>query len=222
MRGGRSRRKTVAFLIAATVLVVVASALLLRSRGWSRAGIVSATDGVKRLAARMAGYLPGAGTAATNPGVALTPAQRRLVAEYSPVRPINETKRVKDLERNRVAGSNSGDTVRAGGSATLPVATGATSTPAVVSEPATTKCGKPKPPQPTDAASVAGKPIIWPAINITAAIGDRQSKWIARVNGRLVSVGDTIDDAVVVAISTQRVTLRYNGQQRDFFMGAGR
>jgi hypothetical protein len=206
----------------AAALVVVAGALLVRSREWNGAGISSAADGVKRFFTRMAGYLPGAGATATNSGVALTAAQRRLVAEYSPARPINETKRVKELERNRVAGSSSGDTVRAGGTVAPPVATGATSIPAVVSEPAATTSGKSKPPRLTVAAPVAGNPIVWPAINITATIGDRQSKWLARVNGRLVTVGDTVDDAVVVAISARRVTLTYNGQQRDFVIGAGR
>jgi len=223
VRAGRRHRTTVALLlVVGAVLVAVAGAFFVRGREWNRAGIASATDGVKRFFTRMAGYLPGTGATATNQGVVLTPAQQRLVAEYSPVRPINETKRVKELERSRVAEPNPDDRARVGGAAIRPVAMGVTSTPAVVSEPAAATTEKSRTSRPPVAAPVAEKPFVWPAINVTAAIGDRQSKWIARVNGRLVTVGDTIDGALVVAISTQRVTLACNGQQRDFFMGAGR
>jgi hypothetical protein len=223
-RGGRSHRKTVGFLLLA-IIVAASLAGVFFALGRERSGAVCASvvKDVKTTLRRMAARLPGTDAAtASNHSVARTPAQQRLVEEYSPIRPINEARRVKELEHNRVAGERPTGTTGAVAVAAMPVAAGATSTPMVLPKPAATRSGTSSPSQPPIAAPVSEKPFVWPAIRITATIGDQHGKWFARINGRLVTVGDTVDGAVVVAISDQCVTLRYNGQQRDYGIGAGR
>ena len=220
----RGRRRpplaVVVCLIAGVALVVVVGVVLALWHARERTWLSSAADGIRHVFLRMV-YRPDA--TATNDSVTLTPAQLRLAAEYSPIRPINEAKRVIGLELDHVAVQNTDDTVRADGSATGPTIAGATSTPTVVgsaSAPAASR--KSKPVRSALAEPAAKKPFVWPTIKVTAAIGDRSSNWVASVNGRLVTVGDTVDGAVVVAISSRCVTLACEGQQRDFYIGSRR
>ncbi|MEI8243926.1 MAG: hypothetical protein WCI17_11705 [bacterium] len=216
-------------LVAGVLLLVVlaAAAYFLVGREFKKAG-GSDGAGVRQALGKLASFLPGRTTVAVSNGVPLTAAQQRMVAELSPARPIHEARRVSGLESARVAGGETNAAavaVPVAATAAVPVAVAAPPPAAVPAPVATTPAGKVKPARGTGAASAtpAEKPFVWPGVRITAAIGGQQAKWIALINGRLVSVGDSVDGVSVVAISAQRVTLAAgNGQQRDFYVGAGR
>jgi hypothetical protein len=219
-------------LVAGVLLLVVlaAAAYFLVGREFKKAG-GSDGSGVRQALGKLASFLPGRTTVAVSNGVPLTAAQQRMVAELSPARPIHEARRVSGLESARVAGGETNAAavaVPVAATAAVPVAVAAPPPAAVAAPAATTPAGKVKPARGTGTAGAASaipaeKPFVWPEVRITAAIGDQQSKWFARINGRLVSVGDSVDGMSVVAISAQRVTLAAgNGQQRDFYVGAGR
>jgi len=214
---GRSRRMTIRFLIVAGAMVAAVGLFLARGQAGKGGEISAAKDGALRFLTRMAAALPGTGASATNGVAARTPTQQRLAAEYSPIRPINETKRVKELERNRVAGPNPDSATSAVISAAEPVATNVTPPATVVPAPAAAGSGKAKPLRQAGAVLTENKMPDWPAIKVTATIGDQHARWFARVNGHLVTTGDTINGAAVVAISWQSVTMKFNGQQRDFY-----
>jgi len=61
--------------------------------------------------------------------------------------------------------------------------------------------------------------VAWPTIKLTAIIGGPHIRSFARVNGKLVTLGDTVESMPVAAISTQGVTLICKGQHRDFYVG---
>lgn len=211
----RGNSKPFMLAVVLVVLLVTGGAMYL-GHGNVGAGFGEAKKGVLTLAAR---YLPGPGVVTTNAAVALTPAQQRLVSDYSPVKPINEAKRVKAVAGSRVEGQEAIEPGQAMTSAVAVVA----AAPAMAATPGAPAAVTPVVASPAAVApSDAVKSSNWPAIKITAVIAGQNARSFARVNNRLVSVGDTVDSMNVLAISTQRVTLAWNGQQRDFYVGTGR
>jgi len=103
--------------------------------------------------------------------------------------------------------------------------------PAPAPEPAPPPAFEPDPapePQPPAAAAApapvpaapavqpAPKPEIeWPAVSFsgTAAGGDQK---LAVINGRMLSIGETLDDITVLQIGTNKVLLEYRGEKQLF------
>ncbi len=223
MTEDRGRGKPLLLAVVLLCLLVAGGALYLGNGNVGAgfgAGFGAAKKGVLTLAAR---YLPGQGAVTTNPAVALTPAQQRLVSEYSPAKPINEAKRVKAIAGSRVDGQDASEPVQTMTSAVAVVAGRTVPAPAMAATPGAPAAVTPVVASPAAAAPAdAVKYSNWPAIKITAVIGGQNARSFARVNNRLVSVGDTVDSMNVLAISSQRVTLAWNGQQRDFYVGNSR
>jgi len=219
---GRSNGRN--FLVVVAMLVIVVTGVLLFiGNGNMGAGFDVVRKKVLQLAAP---YLPGKGAVATNSTVALTPLQQKLVSDYSPAKPINEAKRVKAIAGSRVGSTEDGDTNSAAIAAAVPVTSVIPLQPPPAPEVSTESRRPPAPetgkPGVSAAATKPVKPTIWPAIKISAAIAPQNAKAFARVNGRLVSVGDIVDTMTVTAINSQYVTLSCNGQQRDFYVGTNR
>ena len=63
--------------------------------------------------------------------------------------------------------------------------------------------------------------VVWPKVEVTAIIGHAQGHYFARVNHRLVTVGDTIRGMTVVGISAQSVKFAQGGAEREFPVGGG-
>lgn len=175
------------------LLLVVVLLLAATGGAYFLMGSGPKADAVKKFFAQLGAVVPGMGKSATTNAVVLTDAQRKFVAEYSPVKPINEAKRVKNLAHNRVAGQDDEATNVASPSAAA-----------------------------TNTAATADKATNWPEIKVTAAIGGANSKWFARINGQLVRVGDKVDGATVTLIAADHVTMGFSGEQRNFHVGGAR
>jgi hypothetical protein len=233
--GGATGDRKVSCLVVAVLLLVVGAvaAFFMLGRDLKGLGAGSGEPGEqKKLLARLVASLPGAkapGDIMLTNGVRISAAQQRLVSEYSPAKPINEARRVREVERGRALGQEADPAtgappvavtapVPAAGSPTAPAGSPpvASTMPSMGSRTAT-------PPRVAPAGAGVEKPFVWPDVKITAIIGGaQQGKWLARINGKLVSVGETIDGVNVVAISAQSVTLAANGQQRELPVGSGR
>ncbi len=215
----RGNSKPFMLAVVLVVLLLTGGAIYL-GHGNVGAGFGEAKKGVLKLAAR---YLPGPGAVTTNVAVALTPTQQQLVSDYSPAKPINEAKRVKAVAGSRVEGQEAIEPAQVMTSDVAVVAGRTVPAPAMAATPGAPAAVTPVVASPAAAVpSAAVKPSNWPAIKITAVIAGQNARSFARVNNRLVSVGDTVDSMNVLAISTQRVTLAWNGQQRDFYVGTAR
>ena len=210
----RVRRKVSArelFLMAVLVLIVAAIALVLTGRA-------PKVEDVTPLFARLVAMVPRLTSAAPTNTVVLTPTQRKIVSEYSPVVPINETKRVKELVHNRVAAPDADN-------ATNPVVA-VSNTPPVVTPPSPLPVEKPltvkeKPPA-AAAIRTAERVIVWPDLQVSAVIGGANAKWFALINGQTKWVGEKIENATVISISTDHVTLEFSGEQRNYTVGTRR
>lgn len=206
-------------------LWLVAGLLLLAAAGvcWGITRGGGAFAEVKQFAARAMAAIPGLNLAAfsTTNRVELTAAQQKAVAEYSPVKAINETKRVKALARERVTGAEAD---AADSHAPVVAATPSNALPAPVATPPPVPVATAKPPATAVATAVVARTRAepWPEIQVTATIGGANTKWYARINGQLVKVGDPVDRARVTEISADCVTLELNGEQRSFHAGARR
>ena len=226
--GESPRDKKVSYLVVGVLLlaVVAAGAYLMLGRDLKSAHGAVGPGAGKSFFSRLAAYLPGKGTAATNDG-------QRTASEYSPIVPINEAKRVKSVVRDRVG---AGQQEPEGATNTVAVTPVAPVLPAVPAATSTTVAvagtgtapAKPNPAGrlpgtgPAGAGTAVEKPFVWPDLKVTAAIGDRQGKWFARINGRLLTVGDTAEGTTVVAISAQRVIMGYGELQHEYYVGSGR
>ncbi len=142
------------------------------------------------------------------------------------VRSLQDFCAVKVLGPSRGEGGEARAVPRAAVAATVPTAAApAVGAPAGGAETPAVQPVRPANPSATVAAlsnPVAGteKPFVWPAIKITAVIGNPQTKSFARINGRLVSQGDKLDSLTVVAIVPQCVTLAAStGERRNFYVG---
>lgn len=222
---GRQSGKNV-LLAVVLLVIVVTGVLLLIGQGNMRAGVAVARKNITKLATQ---YLPGMGAGKTNQTMNLTPAQQKFVADYSPAIPIKEAKRVKAVAGSRVRDQGDGEATNAE-SVAVATADAGPSTPAQSAATPAAAPDEPRRSQPTEVgapvaaaakptAAAMAKPVVWPAIKITAVIAGQHSKSFARINGRLVSIGDTFDNMTVVAISPQYVTMSSNGQERDFYVG---
>lgn len=207
------RRVTIVLVCLLLLTIAVVGVHLYFGRDMKATGGLAVLDSAKQFVVRLTAPQPGREGTATNSSLHLTPGQQRIVAEYSPARQIQEAKRAKELARARAAGQ-----VEDGASNAAP------SAPAVPA-PASASVLEPGP-HAAAGKLTASRPDaeksfpIWPDARISGIIGSPQSRWVARINGHLVSVGDTFDGVKVTAIATQRVTLSYGGQERDFFVGA--
>lgn len=156
-------------------------------------------------------------TGGTNAIGSLSAAQRRITAEYSPIRPIHEAKRVQALAGARgVAGSLPADA-----GTNRPVATGnATGAEISVVSPQASAAATNAPPQvPRATRAVKPAPVTlpaWPQVRVTALLGSERGRVVARINGSLVTLGDTVDGLKVVELTPQSVTLEMWGQKRSF------
>ena len=218
-----------ALLLLALLLSAAAGAFFLTR--YCRFGLPDVKPLWTRLVAVLPGMGTGAGTAASTNGVVLTPAQRQVVLEYSPLKPINDVKRVKALARSRVEGQDDEETNQVGTAATAkavaaPASPAGAPVPAPASAAQPASVSNPPPAHPaTPSATATSKPAgsaAWPEFQITAAIGGLNSKWYARINGQLVKVGDKVDGATVTAIAPDLITLDFNGEQRSFHVGGRR
>ena len=57
--------------------------------------------------------------------------------------------------------------------------------------------------------------MLWPPVRVSAVIAMTGRRSFARINGRLLSDGDTIDGATIVAVSAHSVTLDFEGERRE-------
>jgi len=194
-------------LLAIVAFAVLAGERLTRGMAWRHTVVPPVEAGARRILSKTARILHIFRAAVTNDSVSLTPAQLRIATEHSPFRPISEARRVEELERRRVEETGvTGVESRAQG-----VVASSRDTPA-----------------PVDAGTdrtvrtAVEKPKVWPPIRVTAIIGDRHSNGYIRVNGRLLTTGDSIDGVVVTAISNRSVTLSCGGRSRVFYAGDGR
>ena len=209
------------------LLLVVVLLLAAAGGAYFLMGSGPKADAAKKLFAQLVALVPGMGSAATTNAVVLTDAQRKIVADYSPAKPINEAKRVKNLVRNRVADQDD-EATNAAAVTGAPREGGATSNAsAAASKPAATAHKKPSHPSAsaaaaTNTAAAAEKANNWPEIKVTASIGGANSKWFARINGQLVRVGDKIDGATVSSIAADHVTMDFGGETRNFHVGGSR
>jgi len=218
--GGELRSgKKALFLVVALLLAATAGAFVLRGH------VPEGKERVRQIIARLAAILPGMGSVATTNAAALTPTQRQWVSDYSPARPINDARRVKELVHNREAGQDSDVTTNTSAAAVPTATVAAASNPPTGSEPAPVASGQlqpSRPPVPATHAPEKKKTDIWPEIRVTAIIGGANSKWIALINKQLVKAGDRVDGATVVVITADHVTMACNGEERDFLVGARR
>jgi hypothetical protein len=53
-------------------------------------------------------------------------------------------------------------------------------------------------------------------VRVTALLGSERGRVVARINGSLVTLGDTVDGMKVAALSPESVTLEMWGQKRTF------
>lgn len=71
-------------------------------------------------------------------------------------------------------------------------------------------------------AGVDAEPVgIWTNVHVTAIIGDANGHFFARINRRLVKVGDTVSGLTVVSISSQKVKVARGSEVREFQVGGG-
>lgn len=203
-RSGRRWRRAgiVAALLAAVAVSGLAGERVTRGMAWRRTMVPSVAAGVKRVAMKVADVLHVFRAAVTNDDVSLSPTQLRIAAEYSPIGPISEAKRAESLERDRVVAGGTVIEARVQ-AAVAPAAELAADT------------GR-------NVHATAEKAVVWPPVRITAIIGDRRSNGYIRINGRLLTTGDSIDGVVVTAISNRSVTLTCGGRSRVFYVGDGR
>lgn len=75
--------------------------------------------------------------------------------------------------------------------------------------------------KPRAAASVAVPAGTWTNVQVTAIIGDAKGRFFARVNRRLVTVGDIVGSMTVVAISSEKVRFAQGGEEREYHVGGG-
>ena len=164
-------------------------------------------------------FLPFAGT---NTTLTVSTVQRRIVS----ARAINETKRVEGMAGDRLIGENPSTD-----SATKPATPTAGTTGAVVSvhAPLSDRTAPTVTNSPATASRTARgvkPPIVlppaWPPVCVTALLGSEHGRVVARINGSLVSLGDTVDGMKVVALSPRSVTLDLWGQRREFFVNGPR
>ena len=194
-------------LLAAVAIAALAGERFTRERAWRQTVAPSVDAGARRILSRTASILHIFRTVVTNDSVSLTPTQLRIATEHSPFRPVSEARRVGDLERRRVEETGSaGVESRAQG-----VVASSNGAPTLAND----GTGR-------TIHAVAEKPATWPPIRVTAIIGDRRSNGYIRVNGRLLTTGDTIDGVVVTAISNRSVTLSCGGRSRVFYAGDGK
>lgn len=156
-------------------------------------------------------------TGGTNAIGSLSAAQRRIATDYSPIRAINEAKRVKSLAGARAAVASLPADAGTNHLAGTGNATGAVL--AVVSPQAPGAATNAPPPVPRATRTIKPAPVMlptWPHVRVTALLGSERGKVVARINGSLVTLGDTVDGMKVVALSPQSVTLEMWGQKRTF------
>lgn len=135
-----------------------------------------------------AGRAPGA------PGVG-APAATRAATQYSPAVPVREARRVAAAVSNRVE-RDAADTAAA-----APAVTAAAKTNAV--------------PAARTVAAASRPPAVWPPMHVSAVATMAGRRSFARINGRLLSAGDTIDGVTVVHVSASGVTLAFGGERRE-------
>ncbi len=197
-------------LLAIVAFAVLAGERLTRGMAWRHTVVPPVEAGARRILSKTARILHIFRAAVTNDSVSLTPAQLRIATEHSPFRPVSEARRVEDLERRRV------------------VETGATGVESRAQEVVASPSIVTPAPVPADAGTdrtirtVVGKPMAWPPIRVSAIIGDRHSNGYIRVNGRLLTTGDSIDGVVVTVISNRSATLSCGGRSRVFYAGDGK
>lgn len=159
--------------------------------------------------------LPFAG--GTNAIGSLSVAQRRMATDFSPIRPIHEAKRVQALAGARAAVAS----LPADAGTNRPVATGnATGAALSVVSPEASVAATNAPPQvPRATRTINPAPVTlpaWPQVRVTALLGSERGRVVARINGSLVTLGDTVDGMKVAALSPESVTLEMWGQKRTF------
>ena len=218
----RPRRRLSArdiFLVVVLLLIVAAIALVVTGRA-------PKVEDVQPLLTRLVAMVPRMTAASPTNTVVLTPPPRKMVSEYSPVAPINETKRVKALAHNRVAETEADKSSNLVATASNSAAMG--KPPPPPPPPVETKPVEAKPVATKDKPSAgattlaAARVIAWPELQVSAAIGGANAKWVARINGQLLRVGDKVENTTVVSISTDHVTLEFSGEQRNYLVGSKR
>ena len=191
-------------------------------------GVVPLPEGRKAGFGAIARWLPHAPTWrsivpfwATNGLSRLTTVQQQVAHDYSLADQLAATKRAMAAEAARVRGSTAAQhahtpsggvavvVFRTAAVAVARSATGATGTvPAAI--PVVAKSG----------VTPAVKPIqVWSNVLVSGVIGGPHGRYYARVNRRVVGVGDMVDDMTVTAVSPRSVTLARHGDEREFMVG---
>jgi hypothetical protein len=189
------------------VWIIIALIAVVACVGLLYAGVLSLPAAVAGPVNAALSKIPGSSKAASTNSSGLSGMQQKIA--HAPYNAIQSARQALAVASNHVQETTAAIAAhRLGGGTGVVAAASAKKTPVT---------------PPSAFATISSKgttAVTWPEVRVTGVVGSADGHHFARVNGRLLVVGERVDGMTVGAITKRGVTLKMGEEEREYFVSS--